>query len=128
MAPALQDQLRLEFPRLYAREFQLECGSGWYALLHGLSASLEAFAVQHRADGLDHVMARHVKEKLGGLRFYADQAELQEIRDLIQDAEGASLKVCELCGEPGGRLDWGGQLVTRCKAHQAFPTRWEEVP
>jgi hypothetical protein len=120
MHRALQQQLRNEFPRLYAREFQFECEDGWYALIQGLSARLAAIAEQQQAHGLDQVVARQVKQKFGALRFYADNAEIPEIRDLIRDAEMASLKVCELCGNPGGRLDRGGRLMTRCMAHQAF--------
>ncbi|MDE4099717.1 hypothetical protein [Phaeobacter gallaeciensis] len=44
------------------------CGEGWYHLIDRLSADLAAII---REDDLTRFRAQQVKEKLGGLRFYA---------------------------------------------------------
>jgi hypothetical protein len=62
-----------------------------------------------------------VKEKFGGLRFYADDVP-EAGEDLIRKAEGDSYHICEECGEPG-KLRAKGWWKTRCANCQ---TEWVE--
>jgi len=84
-------------------------GCGWTPLLIDLCEKLEAVV------GEDfHVL--QVKEKFGTLRFYVYGAN-EAARELIAEAEEASAKICEVCGEPGF-IRGGRWMKTLCEAHE----------
>ncbi len=58
-----------------------------------------------------------VKEKFGGLRFYADGLT-PEMEKLINDAEKKSLRICEECGLEGRRMSdgWFKTLCSICES------------
>lgn len=56
--------------------------------------------------------AMQVKEKFGGLRFYMNYY-VEEIEELINEAEEKSYKTCERCGAPGKSRE-GGWIITLC--------------
>ncbi len=58
-----------------------------------------------------------VKEKFGGLRFYADGGS-SELQAQIELAEAMSYRTCETCGAPGVPRR-GGWIRTLCDAHAA---------
>lgn len=76
-----------------------DCGEGWFTILSLLNTGLESIDPQYRI--------AQIKEKFGGLRFYADPTsalfpeQRDRFYDLIHAAEAASLTVCEVCGERG---------------------------
>lgn len=60
----------------------------------------------------------------GMLHLHVDQAGsdvLQQVRDLCFDAEGASMRVCQVCGGPGQprRLGETEEISTLCDRHAA---------
>lgn len=100
---------RLIRPPGHANE--LWAGTGWHRLLAELNARLRV---------LDPAYEVHqVKEKFGGLRFYASTAlsgaERAAFDQLIGQAESASWSICEDCGEPGElRVRHGSVYGVRC--------------
>lgn len=100
-----QDQ---EVPMIWG----FECGSGWYDLLDNLCSEIMTYC---NTTGDRVPVAEQVKEKYGGLRFYVDQAS-PEVYKIIDQYERVSLKVCDVCGEPGTmRMDsW---VMVRCDQH-----------
>jgi hypothetical protein len=82
-------------------------GKGWHALLEKLVDDLLALGW----DGSLH----QVKEKYGGLRFYIGFGS-DEIFDCIEEAEEASYRVCEECGDPGTLRDVLSWRLTLCDA------------
>jgi hypothetical protein len=87
------------------------CSRGWYPLIVRLDAQLAALDPEYTV--------HQVKEKFGGLRFYigseADPDVQEEMRALIDEAERASERICEVCGS-GGELSRsaGGWYQTLC--------------
>jgi hypothetical protein len=108
--------------------FWFECGDGWYDLIDTLCSSIQNSVEQNRKS-LDfrkkngeniadedyeniEVMIQQVKEKFGGLRFYAFGGD-DYIRGMIRFAESMSYKICESCGKPG-KLITDGWYNTFC--------------
>ena len=92
-------------------------GEGWHQLIRELEEGLNAIDPDFEL--------LQVKEKFGGLRYYAqthlvnDSAQLR-FHELINKAESKSVTVCEQCGEPGDvRAGTFGWLKTLCDDHQA---------
>lgn len=92
-------------------------GEGWHPLIKSLEEKLNALDPNYEL--------QQVKEKLGGLRYYANTfiegREMQEqFHLLIAEAEEESFHICEECGEPGERYSSKhGWLKTLCAKHQA---------
>jgi hypothetical protein len=63
-----------------------------------------------------------VKQKFGGLRFYASFRDdvAAECSALIADAEMASLVTCERCGDPGQLRHHRNWRITLCDACDAL--------
>jgi hypothetical protein len=90
-------------------------------LIRDLSVGLEAICTRQVADAPEPVMVvQHVKEKLGGLRFYVNFASA-DANTLISKAEHRSTSICELCGRPGRLKNEGGWRRTRCETHSDEP-------
>lgn len=90
--------------------FGVECGSGWYPIIEECAKKLEALNVE----GL---YATQIKEKFGGLRFYTSCCN-DEINKIINEAEDACSKTCELCGQPGecdSTHGWWKTVCVECK-------------
>lgn len=83
-------KMRLRQKKLHALAGMV--GPGWKNLVCNLVDDL----LERGWDG----HTQQIKEKLGGLRFYAS-VPTDECVDIIDDAEGASLATCECCGSPG---------------------------
>lgn len=87
-----------------------EIGDGWKPIVRQLVEDLYAFGWEGRVS--------QIKEKFGGLRFYADGVPASG-DDLIDKAEGWSELTCEQCGN-AGELRTDGWLVTLCdECHDA---------
>lgn len=63
----------------------------------------------------DHPKAVQVKEKFGGLRFYANNCTEDQYL-VIAALEDMSLKTCEVCGDRGKQRT-GGWITTLCGKH-----------
>lgn len=84
-------------------------GPGWQKLVRPLRDEANAKGIT----------ILQVKEKLGGLRFYAHPYD-EGFQALVNAAERASTTTCEDCGEPGThRTD--GWWRTSCDACEAIP-------
>ena len=112
MRSTLTDLLYRRYPRLYANPhlsigqrlmpFGFEHEDGWFAMIDVLSGLLEPRGV----------VARQVKEKLGGLRYYYRGGDEEWCRGATQVATALSLKVCQLTGRRGRLMALGGLLMT----------------
>jgi len=105
----LQQQLFDDFPTVFQREGDTpEVGNGWVKeLLRPLCQRLVGLGIA------DDFHVDQIKEKFGGLRFYASGAS-REQDDAIDAAERDSYKVCELCGSRRDVTTRGSWLLTRC--------------
>ncbi|WP_411352972.1 hypothetical protein PNH50_19135 (plasmid) [Leisingera aquaemixtae] len=111
------------FPEVYGRPpwsvkktslaWGFSCGDGWYPLIARLSADLAAIV---REDGLTRFRAQQVKQKLGGLRFYARGGN-DRTTGRIAQAQMEAARTCEHCGtQPAEKRSLGGWLTTTCDA------------
>ena len=93
-----------------------ECDDGWRLLITELHSNLRRLSP-------DYTLSQ-VKEKFGGLRYYASPGDVDEqtaaaFYDLIREAEAKSFEVCERCGQAGrlsSRAQQGGWYKTLCPA------------
>ncbi len=98
--------------------FGIETGDGWFDLIWELCTKIDALAKSAGLSGDDYPKAMQVKEKFGGLRFYANPCNVKvadEVFAAIDEAEARSVKTCETCGKPGRQVG-GGWIVTICEA------------
>jgi len=90
-------------------------GNGWYWLLHNLCGTIQSYIDANKKPQLEAVQ---VKEKFGGLRFYADNGD-ELIRGMIWLAESMSYHICESCGTTEdvgvGKSRWISTLCTTCR-------------
>ena len=110
--------LRDRYPKLFSSEHlrEIACYPGWLSLLHDLCLRLQTYLDTN--PGIPQVVVLQVKEKYGGLRFYIAGGD-QFCRVTVDTAEEASLKICEVCGQPGVLV--GKRWVSvRCDEHVAW--------
>ena len=94
-------------------------GDGWYGIIKALCEDLAAMDLGPEFEVVQ------VKEKFGTLRFYVQgvtEANWEKARARITQAEQASARTCERCGEPGKigtRQAWILTLCRRCRAQKA---------
>jgi hypothetical protein len=106
------DQLKEKYKPFFDQlPFGFECGPGWYGLLAKLTEDIHAVI---KEKGLKDCRAEQVKEKFGTLRFYISSG-VDEIFDLIEEAEEKSETTCEECGQPGELGAKGYWYSVRCK-------------
>lgn len=99
-----------------------ECDDGWGPLIAELETQLKALSP-------DYTISQ-VKEKFGGLRYYAtpgdvDEETSKQFRALINQAEAKSYEICECCGQPGqlsrrGKHGWYKTLCSTCAERMNF--------
>lgn len=127
MSPELDRKLVAAYPMLYKQRhlpasetcmyWGFSCDDGWYDLLNECSAKLEELNKTLPEDS--RIVAMQVKEKFGGLRFYA-KGGTKEVADAmnaaIREAEGKSYKTCEYCGKVGEErpTSWIRVLCSEC--------------
>ncbi len=112
MSPEKAQSLYRQFPSLFPTQVQLYCGEGWYGLLQKLCSDIAAHATAVAI--APSIISVH--EKYGTLRVDTSEDD-PHIRRLLRDAEDASEKTCDVCGEPGNLLDDGVWMKTRCCLH-----------
>lgn len=82
-------------------------GPGWIPLLDQLCTDLVALGWNREV--------YQIKEKFGGLRFYAKSDDnYQVLRPVLAAAEAKSLTICEHCGAPGELNRTRAWLRTLC--------------
>lgn len=108
----------VDFPNTFrdAELSEMGVGEGWTELLWDLCKSMEPIVVQGDEDGTPFRILQ-VKEKFGGLRFYAKGTSI-EVWTLIQEACAKSEGICEACGALGSHCTIDGWIKTLCAACQ----------
>ena len=93
--------------------FGFEHGDGWFDIVWRLCEGLEPLVAEVEVKTGHPFEVLQVKEKLGGLRFWANQ-KTDAISKRIEAAELESLCTCEVCGQPGARRTEHGRIRTVC--------------
>lgn len=106
--PQIFRQLHNSTPMRSLMAFGIECNDGWYDLIDRLCADIMAM------NPPEDFEAHQIKEKFGGLRFYAGPAS-NEIFDRIEKAEEESFTICEDCGTTENVTVEGGWILTLCQ-------------
>jgi len=117
MSPDLEAALSVRYPEILSglgtRSGPLRHGcehrDGWYPLVDALCEVLMARAT---ALGVQPPQAVQIKQKFGGLRFYARHVEDEFMFEAISMAELQSFRICEITGEPGRLSKSGGSYST----------------
>jgi hypothetical protein len=96
----------------------LGTGIGWYNLIYTLTNCIDRRLEHLNKDGGNRkVIIAQIKEKFGGLRYYADGDIDEQMDGMIDFAESLSYTICEECGAPG-KLRSGGWMRTLCDKHE----------
>jgi hypothetical protein len=95
--------------------------AGWLPLLDRLATDLKALGWKGKV--------AQIKEKFGGLRFYAEDTE-PPMEARIRLAELESARTCEVCGRPAdlGPIAGGSWIQTLCAIHRRLPREGVQVP
>lgn len=106
-------QARSEYPD---HPSQIAPPIGWIDIVLRLNDELESILP-------DYTIAQ-VKEKFAELRFYIgsygvgkDDPRIRLAREMIADAVQASLRTCQVCGEPGHYREGHAYMRTVCDEH-----------
>lgn len=110
----LYDKLVAKYPNNFDRCFDFSTGEGWDDIVEKLTDMVIALEPK--------IKIVQVKEKFGGLRYYVEHDEdcspeiCSKVRYLIECAEDAAERTCEVCGKDGkiGGKTW---LSCRCVEH-----------
>ena len=113
MKQKLQEELIKNYPKIFSnieRFIGIECGDGWFGIIDNLCQELQKLS---DSDGNGQVFASQVKEKFGGLRFYADGTNAEQDEN-IDVAENLSNITCETCGSMENVFQTNGWIKTTC--------------
>lgn len=109
-----QEAILNKHPKLFPEmPFGIGTDNGWYNIIMDLCDCIQAYV-----DGneLPQPKVTQVKEKFGGLRFYADNTD-ELINGMIWFAEELSYHTCEVCGARGELRDDLSWMLTLCDKH-----------
>jgi len=98
----------------------ISCDAGWYPIIVELDRDLAALDPDYEL--------HQVKEKFGGLRFYArthNPGRAEAFNERIRQAEELCGRSCETCGAPGELRDEFSWIRTLCEQHAAARTAEE---
>ena len=133
MNEALAQDLYLKYPKILKSEsgigIYLEVGDGWYDIIDILCSQIQHHIDWKNGEGqytkckdsrkegesVSQLVAEQVKEKFGGLRFYAFGGD-EKTAGMIELAEALTSRVCEVCGSIGKKTR-GGWIRTLCRRH-----------
>ena len=126
MKKSLENSLYAEFPEIFRQKdlpmhqsamcWGISTGDGWFNLIRELCVKLDKNNQARKERGQPVIEATQVKEKFGGLRFYATNLD-EHASVAIQEAEEESIRICEVCGEPG-KPGGRGWIKTLCEKHR----------
>jgi hypothetical protein len=126
LQPKLDEALVAQFPLLYkpfgdkddsCTMFGFECGDGWYRIIYDLSVQLHRIVEKLPTKKQPDFRAVQVKSKFGQLRWYS-HSQTYAMTKLINEAEGLSVRTCEVCGEKGSQHNRCGWVETTCARHR----------
>ncbi|WP_229144465.1 hypothetical protein [Alcanivorax sp. 1008] len=117
MKEELDELLFSRYPTILGqcRANGLAVDDGWFCLIDSLCAGLQDLTDK---SGMPQVQAVQVKEKFGGLRFYAGGCDSLQ-SGMVLMAELLSSRTCEVCGAPAKRCVREVGWRTLCAAHEA---------
>lgn len=102
------------------------CGPGWSDLIDTLCSRIQQHVDGHK---IEQVVAAHVKQKFGGLRFaYSSIHDDQRIAGMVEMACAMSLHICEICGGKATVFNDQGWVRVRCNAHHHTPVDSIDLP
>lgn len=131
MNPKLQTKLFKKFPEFFRQKdlsmketcmcWGIECGDGWYLILEEFCEFLQdagnSWTFGEDIKNEDRIFEfTQIKEKYGELTIYynTNSTTMEDMADIMTKwAAWKSLKVCEVCGEPG-KLNGGPWYQVRC--------------
>lgn len=114
------------YPEMFAHPYGgFAIGPGWWPIVASLCRNIQAHIdwkneqcdKYGRGNGCIQVTVAQIKEKFGGLRFYADGGD-DTTDGMIRMAEAWATHTCEECGAPG-TMRHGGWIRTLCDKHEA---------
>ena len=124
MTPENDTKLCETYPKIFSdaradpkscMSYGFECQDGWLTLIDSLCAKIQKHCDE---TGCEQVVARQVKEKFGGLRFYHSGGDDSVMR-MIDEAEQESFRVCEMCGAAGStkpsKRGWIRTMCDQCQ-------------
>lgn len=111
------EELREKYPELLKQVHYCSVRDGWKDIIIKLCDMISNHSRQIKDEDSEKPVVLEIKEKFGGLRFYAGGLD-DYIRGLIDMAEAMSYTTCEVCGKPG-KPRKGGWIQTLCDEHYA---------
>lgn len=131
---AFVNGLKEKYPEMYHNVYcGISINEGWYKIVESLSAIMyhevkynnerrekllkDNKYNQEIPDELEFPEVHQIKEKFGGLRFYADKMS-KHAQGALRMAEAMAEHTCEYCGEPG-EMRHGGWIKVLCDKHEA---------
>lgn len=106
-----QDNLIRDYPGQFPPNFHIECASGWEAIIREMCRRVDILL---EPEDRKYFKWSQIKEKYGTLRAYNNGPDFVE--DVVDWAEAASERTCEICGR-SGRSTGRGWLAVRCDDH-----------
>jgi hypothetical protein len=113
-----------EYERTKAEPLVIRLIMFWLTIKRAIRAAYYKHLKPHKPEP---IILTQVKEKYGELRIYTNYTT-DELQAVISFVEDYSLRVCEVCGDPGqpNYLDENGEYIpefagwirTRCKDHE----------
>lgn len=82
------------------------CPVGWEDLVEKLHQDIYVIKPDYKID--------QIKEKFGGLRYYIDTYDNDEIQRLIEEAEEKSYTICMYCGSGEGIIRKDNWIEVSC--------------
>lgn len=112
------------YPKIFKEEQYVACGEGWFDIIGELSKRITEYVdkLPLRTEE-PYVTVVQIKEKFGGLRYYVhynglSDDQIQQVEDMIREAENKTATICEDCGGDGSRVAprkyWMRTLCTQC--------------
>jgi len=135
MNEELQETLFNKYPEIFQEKdlpmtqtamcWGIDTGDGWYDIIDTICSKLDKLNAD-LPEG-KKIIARQVKEKFGGLRFYTSRSS-DESSEIIREGEAKSYDTCDMCGNPGYVNPTGYWMVTLCEScHEARIKRMEAL-
>jgi len=104
--------LKAKFPEMFDEScIEIAIGEGWSHIVTSLCSAIQ-FQIDHNDP--DQIKVLQIKEKFGGLRFYASGCN-DYLQGMISFAESLSYRTCEFCGSTQDIGRTGGWIKTICK-------------
>jgi hypothetical protein len=122
MTPENISKLKKKFGKILSGIEIIECDDGWFDLIREMLAEVASVS--------QNVSIRQIKEKWGGLMFFADGilSEEQQVKilDIREKYFFKSWRICEFTGADGASTHYnGGNYKTLCDMAAALLGYWK---